>query len=71
MVDVTLNFEQAAIMKGKPKNKDEKKFSVKKDEKKFVTFEIDSVPERRPFLISRDFVYARPSGRDVQPFEVS
>lgn len=62
MVDVPLNFERAAIMKGKPKNK---------DEKKFVTFEIDSVPERRPFLISRDFVYARPSGRDVQPFEVS
>lgn len=69
MVDVTLNFEEAPIMKGKPKNKDENKFSLKKYKKKFVTFEIDSVPERRPFLISRDFVYARPSGRDVQPFE--
>lgn len=60
MVDVTLKLQKAPI--GKPK---------KKVVKKLATFMMDSVPERRPFLISRDFVYARPSGRDVQPFEVS
>lgn len=43
----------------------------KKNDKVFVVFEIDSVPERRPFLLSRDTVYARHSGRTVQPFEVS
>lgn len=62
MVDVTLKLQKAPIIKGKPK---------KKVVKKLATFMMDSVPERRPFLISRDFVYARPSGRDVQPFEVS
>ncbi|PRQ41437.1 putative RNA helicase SDE3 [Rosa chinensis] len=57
MLEVTLNLQEA-IIKAK-----------KKDEKIFVKLKLDSVPERRPFLLSRDFVYARPSGRDVQPFE--
>ncbi|KAL5543099.1 hypothetical protein UlMin_010809 [Ulmus minor] len=41
----------------------------KKDDKLFVVFEIDSIPEKRPYLLSRDIVYARPSGRNVEPFE--
>ncbi|TXG56932.1 hypothetical protein EZV62_018245 [Acer yangbiense] len=54
-----------------------RKFSNKKhfhesDEKKVklvAAFEIDSVPERRPFLLSRDFVFAKPTGRKVDPFQ--
>ena len=43
----------------------------RKKDKIFVVFEIDSIKEKRPFLLSRDIVYARPSGVEVQPFEVS
>jgi helicase MOV-10 len=45
--------------------------SVEKDDKIFVVFEFDSIPEKRPFLLSRDLVYARPSGKNVEPFRVS
>lgn len=36
-----------------------------KERKTLVAFAIDSVPERRPFLISRDLVYVRPSDGDT------
>lgn len=38
-----------------------------KERKTLVAFAIDSVPERRPFLIWRDLVYVRvrPSDRDT------
>jgi helicase MOV-10 len=45
--------------------------SVKKDDKIFVAFEFDSASEKRPFLLSRDVVYARPSGKKVKSFRVS
>lgn len=33
-------------------------------------FGIDSIIENRPFLLSRDLVYARPSGSKVDPYQV-
>lgn len=62
MQNVELEFHDATIHTW---------WKKKKNDKILVVFEIDSVPERRPFLLSRDIVYARPSGRTVQPFEVS
>nr|XP_010918409.1 probable RNA helicase SDE3 [Elaeis guineensis] len=37
--------------------------------KDFVAFEIDSVPERRPYLLSGDFVYVQPSREIAGPFK--
>ncbi|XP_042487746.1 probable RNA helicase SDE3 [Macadamia integrifolia] len=34
-----------------------------------VAFQIDLIPEKRPFLLSRDFVFVRPSGKNVEPFQ--
>ncbi|KAK1568255.1 hypothetical protein Q3G72_022293 [Acer saccharum] len=66
--NVTLELQEAEIYR---------KFSNKKhfhesDEKKVklvAAFEIDSVPGRRPYLLSRDFVFAKPTGRKVDPFQ--
>ncbi|KAK4842238.1 hypothetical protein QYF36_018113 [Acer negundo] len=66
--NVTVELQEAEIYR---------KFSNKKhfhesDEKKdtlFAAFEIDSVPGRRPFLLSRDFVFAKPTGRKIDPFQ--
>ncbi|KAJ0095045.1 hypothetical protein Patl1_16398 [Pistacia atlantica] len=57
--NVTLELHEAAIYKKSFKDKFDEK-----DDKVFVAFKIDSVPERRPFLLSRDFVYARPAGNE-------
>ncbi|XP_008223835.1 PREDICTED: probable RNA helicase SDE3 [Prunus mume] len=58
MKNVTLKLHEAAVYK----NKD-------KEEKTFVEFEIDSVPENRPFLLSRDLVHVRPSGTNAEQFQ--
>ncbi|KAF3946693.1 hypothetical protein CMV_027068 [Castanea mollissima] len=63
---VTLKLEEAALHK---KSKKSKKGSDEEDDKIFVEFEIDSIPEKRPFLLSRDMVYARPSDKTVEPFQ--
>lgn len=39
--------------------------------KDFVAFEIDSVPERRPYLLSGDFVFVQPSRMKAGPFKVN
>lgn len=70
MKDVTLKFDKAAIYKKSTKYKDFGR-NLENKNKTFVVFEIDSVPERRPFLLSRDMVYARPSGKEIKPFQVS
>ena len=70
MEKVALELHEAAIYKKSNKYND-LHGSVEKDDKIFVAFEIDSVPERRPFLLSRDMVHARPSGKKVEPFQVS
>ncbi|KAL4598243.1 hypothetical protein ACB092_11G047200, partial [Castanea dentata] len=65
---VTLKMEKATVYK----EKNEHKYSDgsdEKDDKIFVAFEIDSVPQRRPFLLSRDMVYAQPSDKEVEAFQ--
>ncbi|RAL51628.1 hypothetical protein DM860_010346 [Cuscuta australis] len=68
MKDVTLELHDAAIYKRKSRHErfDE---DDPKHEKTFVAFEIDKVPERRPFLISRDFVTLKPSEKKFPIFE--
>ncbi|KAK9266327.1 hypothetical protein L1049_001670 [Liquidambar formosana] len=66
--NVTLKLEKAAIYR-KSNKKRYLNERDEKDDKTFVVFEIDSVPERRPFLLSRDFVFVKPSGRKVEPFK--
>ncbi|CAH9095403.1 unnamed protein product [Cuscuta epithymum] len=68
MFDVTLELHDAAIYKRKSSHSS---FSEddKKDKKKFVAFEMDEIPERRPFLLSRDFVSLKPSGKNSPIFE--
>ncbi|XP_042982755.1 probable RNA helicase SDE3 [Carya illinoinensis] len=66
--NVTLEFQEAVIYKESTKDKN-LSGNLKKKNKTFVVFEIDSIPERRPFLLSRDLVYARPSGTEIEPFQ--
>lgn len=66
--NVTLEVHKAAIYDESLKNKNLKE-SEERDDRLFVAFEIDSVPERRPFLLSRDFVHARRSGSKAKEFQ--
>ncbi|KAK9188409.1 hypothetical protein WN944_019812 [Citrus x changshan-huyou] len=68
LFNVTLEVHKAAIYDKSLKNKNLKE-SDEKDDKLFVAFEIDCVPERRPFLLSRDFVHARRSGSNAKEFQ--
>lgn len=68
MKDVTLELHDAAIYKRKSRH-DRIDEDGPKHEKTFVAFEIDKVPERRPFLISRDFVTLKPSEKEFPIFE--
>lgn len=63
--DVTLELHEAAIYK----KRGNWNVNEERDEKVFVAFKMDSVPERRPFLLSRDFVFVRPSGRESASFQ--
>ncbi|KAM5566386.1 putative RNA helicase SDE3 [Rosa sericea] len=56
---VTLALDESSIYKNR-----------EKEDKTFVAFELDSVPEERPFLLSRDLVFARPVGKSIaEPFK--
>ncbi|KAJ0038718.1 hypothetical protein Pint_23219 [Pistacia integerrima] len=68
LFSVTLKFHKATIYNKPPKNENLKGNDEKQD-KMFVAFEVDSVPERRPFLLARDFVYARRLGSTVKQFQ--
>lgn len=70
MEDVSLELHEAEIIKRSSRDNRSHE-NQKKENKIFVAFKIDSVPERRPFLLSRDFVFARPSGEQRDPFKVS
>ncbi|XP_022938436.1 probable RNA helicase SDE3 isoform X2 [Cucurbita moschata] len=65
--NVSLELQQITIHKGP--NKKTKFNGHEKVTKTFVAFEIDSVPERRPFLLSRDLVHARLCERKLEPFQ--
>ncbi|XP_019186820.1 PREDICTED: probable RNA helicase SDE3 [Ipomoea nil] len=68
MKNVTLELHYAATYKRSRLNSLDE--DDKKDEKTFVAFEIDKVPEKRPFLLSRDFVsLRRPSKKNFLLFE--
>ncbi|XP_058090275.1 probable RNA helicase SDE3 [Magnolia sinica] len=45
--------------------------SVQKEKKIYVAIEIDSIPAKRPYLLSRDFVFVKPSGKNVTAFKGS
>ncbi|KAK9275441.1 hypothetical protein L1049_022706 [Liquidambar formosana] len=66
--NVTLELHEAAIYRKSNKER-YLNGSDDKDDKTFVAFEMDSVPERRPFLLSRDFVFVQPCGRKVEPYK--
>ncbi|KAJ0038466.1 hypothetical protein Pint_23223 [Pistacia integerrima] len=68
LFNVTLKFHKATIYNKPPKN-EYLKGNDEKQDKMFVAFEVDSVPERRPFLLARDFVYARRLGSTVKQFQ--
>ncbi|XP_031275529.1 probable RNA helicase SDE3 [Pistacia vera] len=68
LFSVTLKFHKATIYNKPPKN-EKLKGNDEKQDKMFVAFEVDSVPERRPFLLARDFVYARRLGSTVKQFQ--
>ncbi|KAL0009157.1 hypothetical protein SO802_010659 [Lithocarpus litseifolius] len=65
---VTLELEKAAVFKKSNKNK-YSKGSDEKYDKIFVAFDVDRIREKRPYLLSRDMVYARPSDKKVEPFQ--
>ncbi|KAJ4838865.1 hypothetical protein Tsubulata_010901, partial [Turnera subulata] len=64
--DITLKLQEAAISKKLGREKDS---SYKEDNKTFVAFELDSAREKRPFILSRDFVFVKPSERKAEPFQ--
>ncbi|XP_057478173.1 uncharacterized protein LOC130765698 [Actinidia eriantha] len=68
MENVTLELHEAAIYKRKGKYNN-LNVNYEKDDKVFVAFEIDSIPERRPFLLSRHFVSVQPSGKKAELFQ--
>ncbi|KAG8651290.1 probable RNA helicase SDE3 isoform X2 [Manihot esculenta] len=65
LVDITLKLQKASVLDRRLQFTE----NDEKHNKTFVTFEIDSCCERRPFLLSRDFVFARPSGNKSEPFQ--
>ena len=67
---MTLKLEEAALHKKSKKSK-HSIGSAEEDDKIFVAFDIDCIREKRPYLLSRDMVNARPSGKKVEPFQVS
>nr|CAD1843613.1 unnamed protein product [Ananas comosus var. bracteatus] len=70
LLDVTLELRGRDSFKiqnsagGKKNNKS----NAQKD-KPLVAFEIGSVPEKRPYLLSRDHVLLRPAGKKTEPFQ--
>jgi helicase MOV-10 len=68
--NIALKLKDAAIIKKRGRNEYFGE-SHEKDKKTFVEFEIDSCREKRPFLLSRDFAFARPSSQKTEPYQVS
>ncbi|PON68216.1 hypothetical protein PanWU01x14_097760 [Parasponia andersonii] len=66
--DVTLELHDAAIHKRWDRHSEN--IDEETDEKVLLAFKIDHLePYERPFLLSRDLVFARPSGSQVEPFQ--
>lgn len=71
MKNVTLELQKSRVSKRHKKHKNVNDGSNKPDDKIFVKFQIDSIPEHRPFLLSRDLVYARLTRSKAKNFQVS
>ncbi|XP_023551419.1 probable RNA helicase SDE3 [Cucurbita pepo subsp. pepo] len=65
----SVNLELQEILIRKQANRKARIDGDEKFYKTFAAFEFDSVPERRPFLLSRDLVHARLSGTEYEPFQ--
>ncbi|TXG56936.1 hypothetical protein EZV62_018249 [Acer yangbiense] len=68
LVNTTIELQEVEISR-KLSNKKHFHESDEKEDTLFAAFEIGSIPEKRPFLLSRDFVFAKPMGRKVDPFQ--
>ncbi|KAA3468014.1 putative RNA helicase SDE3 [Gossypium australe] len=66
--NVSMELHSATIYQKSGKNK-HSKASKKMDDKTFAVFKVDSLSMRRPFLLSRDFVFARRLGKETEPFQ--
>ncbi|XP_077247146.1 putative RNA helicase SDE3 [Tasmannia lanceolata] len=42
---------------------------LKREKKTYVVFQTESIPEKRPYLLSRDSVFLKPTGKEAKPFE--
>lgn len=69
MMNVSLELHPASIYQKSGQNK-YSNASNEMDNKTFVVFKVDSLSKKRPFLLSRDFVFAQPSGKKIEPFQV-
>ncbi|KAF8033227.1 hypothetical protein BT93_D1976 [Corymbia citriodora subsp. variegata] len=63
--DVTLELHRLTI----DKNIRHNDFPREKVQVTFVEFKMESIPERRPFLLSRDFVFAKPLDKRNTQFQ--
>lgn len=66
--NVSLELHPASIYQKSSGNKYSKADNTM-DDKTFVVFDVDSLSKKLPFLLSRDFVFAQPSGEEVGPFQ--
>lgn len=69
MENVNLELQKAVMHRKNGKSKSLSR-SDEEDVRTFVQFEIDSIPGKRPFLLSKDFAYLRQSGTEDTPFKV-
>ncbi|PPR85990.1 hypothetical protein GOBAR_AA34708 [Gossypium barbadense] len=66
--NVSMELHSATIYQKSGKNK-HSKASKKMDDKTFAVFKVDSLSMTRPFLLSRDFVFAKRVGEETEPFQ--
>ncbi|XP_015867642.3 probable RNA helicase SDE3 [Ziziphus jujuba] len=69
MTNVTLELQKAEISNRHNQHNKHLNGTDEKDEKIFVQFNMDALPGNRPFLLSRDLVFAKPSDSNVEPFK--
>ncbi|MBA0848428.1 hypothetical protein Goshw_002035 [Gossypium schwendimanii] len=66
--NVSMELHSATIYQKSGENK-HSKASEKMDDKTFAVFKVDSLSKTRPFLLSRDFVFAKRAGKETKPFQ--
>ncbi|URD78396.1 hypothetical protein MUK42_02754 [Musa troglodytarum] len=68
--EVTLDLRAKTAFRTENARQTRKSSGNQNDAYPLVAFEIDAVPERRPYLLSRDYVILKPSGNtDAAPFK--